>query len=276
MTSRLLLALGLAGGLLGSPSTPPQALRLATTTSTESSGLLDHILPEFEKQTGIRVHVIAVGSGKAIKLGENGDVDVVLSHAPKLEEKFVSDGWGVHRRDVMFNDFVIVGPASDPAHIRTLKTAGRALARIAATGAEFVSRGDESGTHQKEKQLWQIARVEPAGSWYLSAGLGMGKVLLMAGEKGAYTLTDRGTFLAYRARTDLEIVLESDPPLHNPYTVIAINPQRYASANHEAAMQLIEWLTAADTQAMIASYQVKGQTLFFPNAASRAKLESQR
>ena len=249
---------------------PMTTLRLATTTSTENSGLLDHILPIFEKQSGIRVDVIAVGSGKAMKLGENGDVDVVLSHAPKLEEKFVADGWGVQRRAVMFNDFVIVGPPTDPIKIRSVKTAAEAFQRIAAASySEFISRGDESGTHQKEKALWQLAGVEPGGKWYLSAGLGMGRVLLMAGEKQAYTLTDRGTFLSYRAQSDLEIVLESDPPLHNPYTTMAINPRRHTHAKHKEAMKFIEWLTSAETQELIGNYKVKGQALFFPGADTR-------
>lgn len=256
-----LLLLAVVGSALAT-----EHLRLATTTSTENSGLLAALLPAFEKRFGVEVDVIAVGSGKALKIAENGDVDVVLSHAPALEEAFVDAGHGVNRRAVMFNDFVIVGPPDDPAHISGSEGASDAFRRIAAVAALFVSRGDESGTHQKEKALWTAAGIAPAGSWYLSAGLGMGEVLLMASERRAYTLADRGTFLAYKSRSGLAIVCENDPPLFNPYTIIAVNPARHAGVKYIETMQLIAWLTSPQGQEQIAAFTVRGQVLFRPSA----------
>jgi tungstate transport system substrate-binding protein len=250
------------------PAAGGERLRLATTTSTENSGLLVRLLPPFTERSGITVDVIAVGSGKAIKLGENGDVDAVLSHAPKLEEKFVKDGFGVNRRSVMYNDFVLIGPPGDPADVGSALSAAEAFRRIADNTATFVSRGDESGTHQKEKILWQLAGRQPVPPWYLSAGLGMGKVLLMADERRAYTLTDRGTFVAYRSRGDSVIVFEGDPPLRNPYTIIAVNPARHPSVNFSAATQLIGWLTSPAGQQLLATYTVDGEVLFHPMASN--------
>lgn len=241
-------------------------LRLATTTSTENSGLLGHLLPAFEERFGVRVEVVAVGSGQALKLAENGDADVVLSHAPALEEAFVASGFGVNRRDVMYNDFVLVGPPADPAGLRGQREIAAALRAIAAAGAPFLSRGDESGTHHKERALWQAAGVAPAGAWYRSAGVGMGQLLQMADEQGAYTLTDRGTFLSRRQVGELVIVVEGDPPLRNPYAVLATNPARHPEVQYLAAMQLIAWLTSPDGQRRIASFKVGGQQLFFPTA----------
>ena len=186
-------------------------MRMATTTSTDNSGLLEVILPPFEKMCDVTVDVIAVGTGKAIKLGENGNVDLILVHAPEAEEQFVSAGYGVNRRAVMHNDFILLGPKSDPAKIKGETDITKAFTKIASTGSLFVSRGDDSGTHKKEKEIWKAAGVEPAGTWYLEAGQGMGTVLQMAHEKLAYTISDRGTYLAYRPKIDLIIISEGDP-----------------------------------------------------------------
>lgn len=248
----------------------PVRLRLSTTTSTEQSGLLEVVLPPFEKRFGVRVEVISVGSGKALKLAENGDVDVVLSHAPALEDEFVAAGFGVNRRAVMVNDFVVVGPRADPAGVRGAATAAAALARIAAAEAVFVSRGDESGTHQKEKEIWKAAGLVADGAWYVSAGQGMGAVLLMANERGGYTLADRGTYLAYRAKADLAILHEGDPALLNPYAVIATNPARHPQVRYLEAMTLIGWLTSPEGQALIGGLRLDGEQLFRPTAAPPA------
>jgi tungstate transport system substrate-binding protein len=239
---------------------------MATTTSTENSGLLEDILPEFEARSGLEVQVLAVGTGQALRLGCNGDVDVVLVHAPAAEQKFVDDGCGVNRRPVMYNDFVIVGPPADPAGVAQSSTAADALARIAKTQSIFVSRGDDSGTNKKELALWQTAGMTPSGSWYREAGQGMGKVLQITAELDGYTLTDRGTWLAYRAGSPLGIRFENDPALYNPYAVIAVNPARYADADYTGAMRFIAWLTSHEGQRMIADYRVDGQPLFIPMA----------
>jgi tungstate transport system substrate-binding protein len=239
-------------------------LRLATTTSTENSGLLAALLPPFEKKHGVTVDVIAAGTGKALKLGENGDVDVVLVHAPQAEAKFVAAGFGVRRVPVMHNDFVIVGPKGDPAKLAEAKTAADAFQRLAEWKASFISRGDDSGTHKKEKTLWQAAGIEPKGGWYVSTGQAMGAVLRIADEKRAYALTDRGTFLAYAAKLELTVCLEGDPALHNPYGVIAVNPRKHPHAKHALAMQLIDFLTSDAGQKLIDEYQLEGERLFHP------------
>lgn len=271
-------ALGLVGSLLiaacmslFSPAmaVQPPVIRLATTTSTDSSGLLQVLLPPFEKQTGYKVHVIAVGTGKALRLARTGDVDVVLVHARPAEDKLVAEGAGVERRDVMYNDFIIVGPERDPAHLHGLSDAVQALKSIAAGQHTFLSRGDDSGTHKKEKQLWQTAGITPEGKWYREAGQGMGKVLQIAGELDAYTLTDRGTWLYYAAKSPLRIQVAGDVRLYNPYGVIAVNPQRYPDANYAGAMALIAWLTSPEGQALIGEYRIHGQRLFVPMAVSR-------
>lgn len=257
----LLLTLG---GLATAHAAPD--LRLATTTSTENSGLLNAILPLFEAKHDTKVRVISVGSGKAMKLGENGDVDVVLVHSRAEEEKFVAAGFGVNRRGVMYNDFIVVGPQSDPAGIRGSDVL-EAFKRIAAAGSRFVSRGDDSGTHKMEQSYWKAAGVEPAAmSGYVSAGLGMGEVLMMAAEMRCYTLTDRATYAAYRAKTGLEILVSGDQKLFNPYGVIAVNPARHPGVNHAGALQLIKWLTSSEGQAAIAAFRVGGEQLFFPSA----------
>jgi tungstate transport system substrate-binding protein len=255
--------------LLLAGTTPAHAapdLRLATTTSTENSGLLNAILPLFEAKYDTRVRVISVGSGKAMKLGENGDVDVVLVHSRADEEKFVAAGFGVNRRDVMYNDFIIVGPKSDPAGILGSDVL-TAFKKIAAADSRFVSRGDDSGTHKMEQSCWKASGVEPAAiPGYASAGLGMGEVLMMAAEMRGYTLTDRATYAAYRTKTGLEILVSGDPKLFNPYGVMAVNPARHPGVNHTGAMQFIEWLTSSEGRAAIAAFRVDGEQLFFPNS----------
>jgi len=241
-----------------------ERLRMSTTTSTENSGLLKVLLPPFEKQCNCHVDVISVGTGKALKLGETGDVDVVLVHARKLEDKFVADGYGVNRRDVMYNDFVIIGPASDPAHVKGAKTSAEAFKRIADGKSTFISRGDESGTHQKEKEIWAEAGVTPQGKWYRSAGQGMGEVILMATEQHAYTLADRGTYNAFRhGKTDLAVVFENEKGLFNPYSVIAVNPKKFPQVKYELATKFVDFITGPEGQKIIANYKVEGDPIFF-------------
>ena len=239
-------------------------IHLATTTSTDNSGLLDILLPVFEKDGEYKVKVISVGTGKALRLAREGDVDVVLVHARSAEDKLVADGYGVDRRDVMYNDFVLVGPDSDPANIRDMTDATAALTRIVASKSLFISRGDTSGTHKKELQLWEQAGVTPQGQWYREAGQGMGKVLQIAGELNAYTLTDRGTWLAYRNKVPLTIVTEGDKRLFNPYGIIAANPDRYPDANYKGATALINWITSPEAQRMIGNFTIDKQSLFVP------------
>jgi len=250
----------------GSPETP--ILRLATTTSTDNTGLLDDLLPHFEKETGARVHVIAVGTGKAIKHGENGDVDVLLVHDPELEEAFIRGGFGRYRRPVMYNDFIIAGAAEDPARIRDSATAADAFRKMGDGLARFVSRGDESGTHQMEKRLWRQAGVVPSGRWYVEAGQGMGPVLLMADSMRAYVLTDRATYLKMKGKLDLAVLFEGDPVLFNQYSVIPVNPARHPGVNHELAERFVRWLTAPATQTLIGNFGRSefGVSLFYPNA----------
>lgn len=260
-------------------------LVLATTTSTDDSGLLKAIVPDFEARYGATVELIAVGTGQAIQLGENGDADLILVHARSREDAFVEAGFGVNRHDVMYNDFVIIGPANDPANIRGLSDAEIALTQIAATESLFVSRGDDSGTHIKEQTLWQgtqlplteIASLKnpdrtvsrPAGEWYLSIGQGMGAVLSMADEQQTYTLSDRATYLARQATgLDLDILAEGDPRLFNPYGVIAINPENHPHVNSDGATAFIEWLTSVETQQRIGEFGLEqfGQPLFVPDS----------
>lgn len=249
----------------GAASAAPN-LTLATTTSTENSGLLGFLLPLYEAKCQCKVKVIAVGTGKALELGKNGDVDVVLVHARPAEDKFVAAGHGVNRRDVMYNDFIIVGPPSDPAGVKGMRDVLAALRKIHDSGAKFISRGDNSGTDQMEKAYWKTLSIVPEGKSYISAGVGMGQVLSMASELKAYTLTDRATYGAYRARTGLEISVQGDPKMFNPYGVIAVNPQRWPAVNYRGAMDFIEWLTSAEGQKHIARYKVSGEQLFFPSA----------
>jgi tungstate transport system substrate-binding protein len=239
-------------------------LRLATTTSTENSGLLDTLLPPFEKRFGAKIDIIPVGTGKALRLGAQGDVDVILVHAPEAEERFVSEGHGVNRRDVMYNRFVLIGPSSDPAGVKGLSDGTEALVRIEAEEAPFVSRGDDSGTHKKERALWVLSGVNPKGNWYLEIGQGMGATLLMASQKEAYTLTDIGTFLVYGDRLDLEVLVDGDPQLRNPYGIIAVNPARHLHINYPMAMALIGWITSPAGQEIIRDFRPTGEPLFNP------------
>ena len=264
-TRLIVIALLLCAILL--PAGAQVRLRLATTTSTQDSGLLPVLNPPFEKLSGITVDVIAVGTGKAITLGENGDVDVVLVHDRKAEDKFVAAGFGVNRRDVMHNDFVIVGPAEDPAKVTASTSTADAFARIARARAGFVSRGDASGTNAKELELWAAISVKPAGAWYKEAGQGMGEVLTMSSNLKAYTLADRGTWIAMMDKLPgLRILSEGDPALFNPYGVIAVNPQKHPEANYLAAMQYIAWITSVGGQKIIREYTMGGQQLFTPDA----------
>jgi tungstate transport system substrate-binding protein len=242
---------------------------LATTTSTENSGLLEFILPEFEEETGITVEVVAVGTGQALALGESADADVLLVHARSLEDAFMEAGHGSRREDVMYNDFVILGPPEDPAGIEGMDDAAAAFAAIAEAEAPIVSRGDDSGTHTKELSIWEAAGIEPEGDWYISAGQGMGAVLTMADEEQAYTLSDRATYLARTLEgTELVILVEGDPVLFNPYGVIAVNPDKGDHIKAEAGTQFIDWLVSLPTQELIAEFGVEefGSSLFIPDS----------
>ncbi|MBC7075107.1 MAG: substrate-binding domain-containing protein [Syntrophomonadaceae bacterium] len=265
----IFLTTGLLGCNTGSDqgSAAEQTIKLATTTSTEDSGLLDVLLPEFKKDTGYDVEVIAVGTGAAIGLGEKGDVDVILVHSRTAEDQFVADGFGVNRKDVMYNDFLIIGPEDDPAGIKGENDAVAALTAISETESTFLSRGDDSGTHKKEKQLWETAGITPEGEWYVSVGKGMGDTFRMANEMNGYTLIDRGTFLFNRDKYELEAMVEGDELLFNPYGVIAVNKEKHPNVNFEGATAFIEWLTSKKAQDMIAEYGKDefGQALFVPN-----------
>ncbi len=242
---------------------------LASTTSTENSGLFDHILPKFTERTGIAVRVVAVGTGAALRLGENGDADVVLVHDRVAEERFVAQGHGVVRHPVMYNDFVIVGPAADPAGVRGFRDATAALRAIAHIAAPFVSRGDDSGTHKAELRLWTAADVDPrvgSGRWYLETGSGMGATLNTAQAIGAYALTDRGTWLSFGNRGDLAVVVEGDERLFNPYGVILVNPARHPHVKAREGRAFIAWLTSPEGQQAIAEFAIGGERLFIPDA----------
>jgi tungstate transport system substrate-binding protein len=265
MKRRLLLLAAAAMALCGSASAQ-QVIKLSTTTSTENSGLLAYLLPMFEAKANAKVQVISVGTGKALELAKNGDVDVTLVHARPAEDKFVAEGWGVDRRDVMYNDFIVVGPAADPSALKGSRDVVESFRKIAGTGAKFVSRGDNSGTDIMEKGYWKLAGTNPAPARYISAGLGMGEVLNMAAELQAYTLTDRATYGAYQAKTGLAVLVEGDAKMFNPYGIIAVNPAKHPGINYQGAKQLIEWITSAEGQAKIAAFKPAGQQLFFPSA----------
>ncbi|MBI3911128.1 MAG: substrate-binding domain-containing protein [Armatimonadetes bacterium] len=265
------VALAIAGGAFWAtrPRSAP-ILVLATTTSVQDSGLLDVLLPAFERETGIRVHAVAVGTGQALALARRGDADAVLCHAPALEEAFVREGHGEDRRRVARNDFVVVGPPADPARVRHTRTAAEALARIAAAGQPFVSRGDRSGTHLKEQELWARARVHPEGAWYLSAGSGMGAVLRLASERRAYTLSDRATFVAYRGKVDLAILHAGSEGLDNPYSILVVSPRRHPGTRVREARRFADYLTGTTAQGLIARFGMDryGEALFRPAAMS--------
>ncbi len=268
----LTLALLIGGWVsLAVPAQAGQAVILATTTSTQDSGLLDVLVPLFEKQSGLSVKTIAVGTGQALALGGKGEADVCLVHAPDSEKKYVADALLVNRRLVMHNDFLIVGPAGDPAKLKGMRSAVEAMRRLAESKAAFVSRGDNSGTHQLEKKLWQAAKVEPTGSWYLQAGQGMGATLTIASEKQAYTITDRGTFLAFKKRLELVPLVEKDRILLNIYSVMLPNPEKFPKVNVAGGKAFADFMVAKETQEVIRTFGVDnfGEPLFFPDAGKR-------
>jgi tungstate transport system substrate-binding protein len=244
---------------------------LSTTTSTQDSGLLDVLVPLFERQSGYSVKTIAVGTGQALALAARGEADVVLAHAPALEKKQVAEGKSLNRRLVMYNDFVIIGPADDPAKIKGTKKAAEAMKAIAASGARFVSRGDNSGTHTLEKTLWKLAGVEPQGGWYIESGQGMGATLGIADDRKAYTLTDRGTYLAFQKRVRLPILVEGDKPLLNIYSVMEVNPANGPKVNAAGGKAFADFMVSTDVQTIIKTFGVDkyGQPLFVPVAGTR-------
>ena len=270
MIRRMLVTALLAVFLLAPPrAAAEQYITLVGTTSTDNSGLYDKILPLFMAKTGIRVRVVSVGTGRAINIAKNGDADVLLVHHRESEDKFVADGYGVKRYDVMYNDFIIVGPANDPAGIRGLKGVIDGLTRIAKSKNFFVSRGDDSGTHKKELAIWRMAGIDAAkasGQWYREAGAGMGATLNTASAMPAYTLSDRGTWLNFENRGGLRLLAENDPLLLNPYGVILINPARHPYVKAKMGQAFIDWITGPQGQAAIADYRIKGRQAFFPNA----------
>ena len=246
-----------------------QTLILATTTSTENSGLLAYLLPDFEAEYNVKIDVVAVGTGQAIKLGEGGNADVIMVHARSREDAFMAAGHGVRREDLMYNDFVIIGPAEDPAGLRGTTDAAAAFRMLAEAEADFVSRGDDSGTHIKEKAIWEAAGVEPSGDWHISAGQGMGAVLTMANEMRAYTLSDRATYLARTLEgIESEVLVEADPMLFNPYGVIAVNPDKGTHIKSDLANTFIDWLISVPTQERIGQFGIEafGSRLFAPDS----------
>jgi tungstate transport system substrate-binding protein len=267
MFSALTALLMLAGG---APAlAQDQSIVVASTTSTQDSGLFDHILPLFEAKTGIDVKVVAQGTGQALDTARRGDADVVFVHAKAQEEKFLEEGFGVKRFDVMYNDFVLIGPKSDPAGISGSKDIAAALTAIQTKGAPFVSRGDKSGTHSAELKLWKVAGVDidaAKGPWYKEIGQGMGAALNTASAMNAYVLSDRGTWLSFKNRGDLDIVVEGDKRLFNQYGVMLVNPEKHPSVKAEAGQSFIDWLISPEGQAASGDYKIDGQQLFFPNA----------
>ncbi len=264
----LRLAVALAVGATFPLSAAEKALRLAATTTTDNSGLLAHLLPIFEAKTGIRVRVLAVGTGRALRAARNGDADVLLVHDRAAELKFVADGYGFERREVMYNHFIVVGPKDDPAGINGLEDAVAAFRRIEKARVIFVSRGDDSGTHKAERRLWKAAGIDPtAGShrWYREAGAGMGAILNMAAAMNAYTLSDRGTWLSFRNRRALTVLAQGDPRLFNQYSIILVNPAKHPHVKLTEARAMTDWITSAEGQQAIGAFTIDGQRLFVPN-----------
>ena len=269
---RSLLALGLLSFADGRAMATPRSIILATTTSTQDSGLLDVLIPMFQRQTGIQVKTIAVGSGQALAMGAKGEADVLLSHSPDAEKKFMAEGNGSRRRLVMHNDFVVLGPPADPAGVKGARTAPEAFKKIAAQGALWVSRSDNSGTHAEEQKVWKAAGLDPVGAkWYLQTGLGMGQTLNVAAEKRGYTLSDRGTFLAMQKVLGMAILCQGDPTLLNIYHVIEVDPARFPKVNGPGATAFAEFMLAPATQETIRAFGVEkfGSPLFFPDAGKR-------
>jgi tungstate transport system substrate-binding protein len=255
-----LIGLPLAGGI----AAQDRVIVLASTSSTVESGLIDYLLPLFEKKSGIEVRVVAVGSGQALVLGRSGDADALLVHDPAAEQEFMEAGYGIDRRDVMYNDFIIVGPKSDPAGIKGLEDAVAAYRRIADSESPFASRGDDSGTYSKELQLWENAGITPQGEWYRKLGQGMGPTLNTAAATNAYTMTDRATWANFKNRQNLVMLVHGDPELQNPYSSILVNPKRHPHIKIQAARHWHHWLTSQEGQQAIADYEIGGQQLFFP------------
>jgi tungstate transport system substrate-binding protein len=256
-----------------SAAAQPRFITVASTTSTEQSGLFRHLLPIFEAKTGIRVRVVALGTGQALDVGRRGDADVVFVHAKPLEDKFVAEGHGVKRYDVMYNDFILVGPKSDPAKVGGAKDAVQAFKKISAVQAAFVSRGDKSGTHFAELELWRMAGIDigkEKGRWYRETGQGMGPALNTAAAMNAYILCDRGTWLSFRNRADLAILVEGDKRLFNPYGVMLVNPEKHPNVKKAWGQAFVDWLISVEGQKAIADYGIDGEQLFFPNALDAA------
>ncbi len=271
LTRRIAVGLLLAASVLAARPLPAQEryIVVASTTSTEQSGLFAHLLPAFTQKTGIGVRVVALGTGQALDTGRRGDADVVFVHDRAAEDKFVADGWGIDRRDVMYNDFVIIGPKSDPAKVAGSKDVAKALASIAAAQAPFVSRGDKSGTHAAELRYWKDAGVDLAtqkGGWYRETGSGMGPSLNTASSMNAYLLADRGTWLNFKNRGDLAVLVEGDQRLFNPYGVMLVNPAKHPHVKKADGLAFIDWLTSPEGQGVIAGYKIGGEPLFFPAA----------
>lgn len=267
-----LLAMLVLMGMTATAEAAPKSVILATTTSTQDSGLLDVLIPLFEKESGYIVKTIAVGSGQAMAMGKKGEADVLLVHSPDAEKKFMAEGGGINRRLIMHNDFVIVGPTNDSAGIRGVKTSVDAIKRISQAGSLFLSRGDNSGTHAKEKGLWKVAGIDPEGEkWYQQTGLGMGETLNVAAEKKGYTLTDRGTYLALRKTLGLDILVEGDPLLLNIYHVIEVNPSRWPKVNAAGARAFADFMISKKVQAIIGTFGVEkfGVPFFFPDAGTK-------
>lgn len=251
--------------LLTDTNIAQERLRLATTTSTDNSGLLNVLHPTFEVSYNVKIDVIAVGTGKALRLGENGDVDILMVHAPDAEKTFIANGFGSARLPVMHNDFVIIGPSNDPAGVKSASGISHAMKKIAGAGTGFISRGDDSGTHKKELSLWQTTGIEPAGGWYLSVGQGMGAVLKIADDRQAYTLSDRGTYLAFTGKIGLEVLYAGDETLFNPYHVILLNEERHPHIKSGLARQYADFIRSAEGQKIIADFRIGGEQLFYPD-----------
>jgi len=265
----LIFRLLLAFCLVGSVSAQPRFITVASTTSTEQSGLFKHLLPVFEKKTGIQVRVVALGTGQALDMGRRGDADVVFVHARPLEEKFLAEGFGVKRQDVMYNDFVLIGPKADPAKVHGGKDVLEAFRKIRAAHAPFVSRGDKSGTHFAELEIWKAAGIDIAkdkGPWYRDTGQGMGPALNTAAGMNAYILADRGTWLSFKNRAELAILVEGDKRLFNQYGIMLVNPQKHPSVKKDLGQAFIDWVVSPEGQNAIAAYKINGEQLFFPNA----------
>ncbi|HQO08913.1 MAG TPA: substrate-binding domain-containing protein [Clostridiales bacterium] len=270
MKKMMLLILGLAMimSVSAQEKTEPVKLTLSTTTSTYETGLLDYMLAPFEKENNCKVHCLSLGTGKAIQVAKDGNADIILVHARADEDKFVAEGWGVNRQDVMYNDFVIMGPKEDPAKIKGVKSATEALKLIADAKQPFVSRGDDSGTHKKEKAFWKKLAITPVSakdSWYMEAGQGMAATLKIADEKSGYVLVDRATYNFQKDKTRLVLLMDGDDDLLNPYGIIAVNPEKFPHVKYDLAMKMIEFFTSERGQKMIADYKKDGAQLYFPN-----------